>query len=70
MKAMFTITDDPAADYDRYCAEQEAARELLPECEECGEKIEDDFCYQINDTIICETCMRDVYRKHTTDLMG
>jgi len=51
------MTDDPAADYDRYCAELEQARFLLPECSECGKKIEDEFCYQVNDEIICEACM-------------
>lgn len=34
------MTDDPAADYDRYCAELEQARFLLPECSECGKKID------------------------------
>ena len=62
-------TDDPCADYDRFDAEREAALELLPVCCECGERIEDDFCFQINDEIICEDCMEQ-YRKFTTDLMG
>nr|DAP70632.1 MAG TPA: hypothetical protein [Bacteriophage sp.] len=66
---MMFMTDDPAADYDRYCAELEQARFLLPECSECGKKIEDEFCYQVNDEIICEACM-EKFRKYTIDLMG
>lgn len=62
-------TDDPIRDAERYEAEQEAAIELLPVCCECGERITDDFCFQINDEILCETCMEQ-YRKFTTDVMG
>ena len=62
-------TDDPAADYDAYCLEQEAAMESLPRCEECGQRIEDECCYVINDEPICETCIEQ-YKVFTTDLMG
>ena len=67
---MYYKTDDPATDYERYEAELESARELLPECEECGEKIEDDFLFDINDCLICEECLNKHFRKHTTDYMG
>ena len=63
-------TDNPIADFDRWDAEQQRALEKLPECCECGEPIQDDFCYEINDMIICEECLNDNYRKVTTDLMG
>ena len=63
-------TDDPIADYNRYDAEMESARKLLPVCSECGEHIMDDFCYQLYDEIICEECLNDNYRKMTVDLMG
>jgi len=63
-------TDDPIRDHYRHDAEQEAAIELLPVCCECGERILDDFCYEINDVIICEECLRDNYRKLTTDYAG
>lgn len=63
-------TDDPIRDFERHDAEREAAIELLPVCCECGERILDDFCYEINDVIICEECLRDNYRKLTTDCMG
>lgn len=65
---MRRYTDDPPSDYDAYCIEQERETERLPICCECGQRIEDEFCYQINDEIICETCMEQ-YKKFTSDLM-
>lgn len=61
-------TDEPDKDYDAYCREQDRAMEQLPICCECGERIEDEYCYEINDEIICETCMEQ-YRKYTMDLV-
>ena len=63
-------TDSPERDYDRYDAEQERMREKLPVCSECGEHIQDDFCYVLYDEIICEECLNTGYRKMTTDLIG
>ena len=54
-------TDDPARDWDRYCAEQEEELERLPRCSECDEPITDAFCYYINGEYICEECMKDNY---------
>lgn len=62
-------TDDPAADYDRYCAEQEKELALLPECSECGEKIMDDQCWKFGDEPICDKCAENNYRIYTSDLM-
>lgn len=62
-------TDNPCADFDRWDAEQQRQLELLPVCCECGEPIQDDFCYQINDEVICEACIEQ-YKKFTADLMG
>lgn len=61
-------TDDPLRDYDRYCMEQEKLRMLLPECVDCGEKIEDDTCYLINDDPICVKCMEH-YQVSTSSLV-
>ena len=63
-------TDDPVRDADRYDAELESARDLLPVCDGCNEHIMDDFLYVIDDMILCEDCLNDNYRKMTTDLMG
>ena len=56
-------TDDPIADFERYDAAQEAKLERLPVCEECGEPIQDDYAYYINDIWICESCMKANYRR-------
>lgn len=64
------FTDDPVADAERYAAEQDKALECLPVCCECMQHIQNDYCFEINDEIICETCLNDNYRKFTTDLMG
>ena len=63
-------TDDPDRDFDAWEAEQAREMERLLICSECGERIMDDFCYQIYDEIICEECMNENYRKMTTHLMG
>lgn len=70
VKFQMYYTDDPVADFARHDAEREAALECLPVCSECGEHIQDEYCFEINDEIICETCMVEHYRKFTTDLMG
>ena len=57
-------TGDPVADYDRWEAEQQRKLEKLPRCSECDEPITDDYCYQINDELICEECI-DNYRVTT-----
>ena len=56
-------TDDPVKDAERYIAEQEAELEKLPECCECGYKIQDDYCYEISDEYICEDCLKSNHRK-------
>lgn len=62
-------TPDNYSQWAAHDAEQEAALELLPVCCECGEHIQAETCFDINDSIICEECMEN-YRKYTTDLMG
>ena len=48
-------------------AEQEKRLAELPECCECGERIQDEYCFEINDEYICEECLNDNHRKHTED---
>jgi formylmethanofuran dehydrogenase subunit E len=52
-----------------YEAEQERRLEKYPKCDCCGESITDDYFYNIDGTFICESCMRDEYRKNTEDYM-
>ena len=61
-------TDDPARDWDRYCDEQERwAKENLPRCSECNDLITDDYCFEINDELICQGCLISNYRKRVED---
>lgn len=61
-------TDDPVADYERYSADQERELDRLPKCSECGEAIQDEYCYLINDEAICESCMNEHYQVRTEDV--
>lgn len=61
------FTDDPLADYDRYSTRQEKQFAKLPVCCECGEPIQDDYCYEINDELLCEDCLNTYHRKAVDD---
>jgi formylmethanofuran dehydrogenase subunit E len=63
---MMNIPDN----YDRWRthdAELEESLLLLPECIYCGERIQEDYLYIINDEILCEHCMEKHFRKPTED---
>lgn len=62
-------SDDPIADFERHDAKQQSELEKLPRCSECDEPIQDDFCYEINDELICDNCMRDNHRKSVDDFI-
>lgn len=38
-----------------------------PKCSDCGEPIQDEYCYLINDELICPECLKYNYRKNTED---
>jgi formylmethanofuran dehydrogenase subunit E len=60
--AMVYIPDN----YDRFemhMAEQERELDKLPECSECGEKIQVEYCFEVNGEYICEGCMKENHRK-------
>lgn len=59
------ITNDPVADYLRYDAERQKELDRLPKCYICGEPIQSDFCYKINDELVCEECLKDDFRVQT-----
>lgn len=50
-------------------AEQERMLYKLPKCSNCGEPIQDEHCYQIDDGLICEHCLNAYYRVDIEDLM-
>lgn len=62
-------TDDPLADFDRWDAEQCKQEEQLPECSECGNKICEDFCYEIEGEPICDECLYNNHRKSIEHFM-
>ena len=49
--------------------QQEEALKNLPKCEYCGKEIQDEYCFEINDEIICEDCLMENFRKSTEDLV-
>ena len=53
--------------WDAHDTAQQNALDKLPRCSECDEPIQDDFCYEINDELICDKCMRDNHRKAVED---
>lgn len=63
-------TDDPIADFDRYDAQQTKQEEKLPECSECGKKVQDDHFYEINDEVICSECLDNNHRKWVEDYVS
>lgn len=48
-------------------AEMEAELEKLPVCSECGEHIQTDELYEINDELICPKCLKENHQKWTED---
>lgn len=62
-------TDDPIADYDRWECEQQAKLDKLPHCDDCGQAIQDDHFYLINDMNICPECLNMNYLKWTCDFI-
>lgn len=63
-------TDDPIADFERYDAEQQAQLDKLPVCTYCDEPVQDDFYYEINGEVICETCLDRFFRKSVEDYVS
>lgn len=60
-------TDDPLADFHRWDAEQQRELDKLPKCAYCDEPIQDEYCYDINDELVCNVCMEEHHRKRTED---
>lgn len=58
--------------YDKWVeheAEQQRRLEMLPQCETCGEHIQDDYYFEINDAVICWECLKAHHRKRTEDFI-
>jgi formylmethanofuran dehydrogenase subunit E len=62
-------TDNPIADFEKHDAEQQKALEQLPKCCECGDPIQEDWCFEYNGEPICEDCLYDNHRKSIESFM-
>lgn len=62
-------SDNPVSDFLRHDAEQAAELAKLPKCEYCGEAIQDEYCYEINDSLICEECLKRHFRRDVDDFI-
>ena len=53
----------------RHDAKQEEQLDKLPKCECCEEPIQDYYCFEIFNELLCEDCMIDKYRVETDDFI-
>lgn len=60
-------TGDPLDDFNRLDREQAEYLESLPVCERCGEPIQDEYLYLINDEFVCQECLDRDFKKETDD---
>lgn len=60
-------SDDPATDFAYHDMEQCRKLDILPVCENCGEPIQDEHLFLINDEFLCWECLKENYRKRTED---
>lgn len=56
--------------WERHQAEQERRLERLPECSCCGEKVQEDYYFEINGEVLCVHCLNEYYRKDIEDYVG
>ena len=63
---MWSISGDPLRDAEARDRDQQEGLDRLPVCACCGEPIQDDYYYEINDEILCEECL-NVNHRHLTD---
>lgn len=50
-----------------YMDEQDRKEAKRPICYECGEHIQGDDCFEINDCLICPDCLDNNHRKAVED---
>ena len=61
------FTNDPVADAERYYAEKEAELNRLPVCDCCGDPIQDEYLYLIDNHKYCKACLDEHFRKDAED---
>lgn len=65
-----TITSDPIADFERFCNMEDDYEKKLPICDNCGQPIVDEYCYEVGDELFCEDCMTELFRRDVEDFMS
>ena len=55
--------------WSEYNRQKEEELKKLPECCECGEAIQSEYCFEINDEFVCERCLIENHRKSTEDVV-
>lgn len=65
---MYGIPDNYSA-WEQHEADKERRLDRLPRCSECGEPIQDEHCYEVNDELICPDCMESNHRKWVEDVV-
>jgi formylmethanofuran dehydrogenase subunit E len=56
-------TGDPISDFAQRDREEAEWLDKLPKCADCGEPIQDDHYFLINDKPVCPCCLEDNYKK-------
>lgn len=59
---------DNYSQWERHEAEAEAWLQKLPRCGFCDERIQDDYCYEINGEYVCEDCLDTHFLKMVEDI--
>ncbi len=54
---------DPLDDFERRDRLQAKLEETLPECDKCGDPIQDDHFYEIEGKTICPHCLETYYKR-------
>ena len=55
--------------WEQHDAEQQAELNKLPKCERCEEPIQDYYCFEIDNALYCDKCMKDLYRVKTDEFI-
>ena len=60
-------TDDPAADWQTFCEENEERAKKYPICSCCGQDIFD-YIYRLDDDVYCDDCALDWLKKQREEI--
>ena len=63
-------TSDPLTDFANHDREQAKRLDELPVCEICGEPIQDEHLFLINDEFVCTECLIRDFRKDVEDYVA